>query len=147
MTNEVICRDKFGNEVKVSPEQLEWRVSVCGILLSSTGEVLFVQDESTKEWELPGGGIELEETAADALRREFQEETTLDIEVGKVIGFTEDFYYHKRDEKCYKTLRFCFVVTAENIDELPQTVKFMNPQTEKDSIKSISLALLKQMTL
>lgn len=145
MSKEIICRDKFGNEVKVSPEALEWRVSVCGILQSSDGKILFTQDETTKEWELPGGGIEFEESAEKALKREYLEETLQEIEVGKIVGFTQDFYYHRRDQKCYKTLRLCFLVTSTKISELPENTQFIDPQTTDVSIKTISLELIKQL--
>ena len=40
----------------------------------SDAGVLLVQDSKTKKWMLPGGGVELNESADDAIKREFCEE-------------------------------------------------------------------------
>lgn len=37
-------------------------------------------------WTMPGGGMELDEQPADTARREFREETGLDIELGALLG-------------------------------------------------------------
>lgn len=52
-----------------------WRVSVYGIAINEKNEVLAVRAKATKKWELPGGGVEIEEILEEALFREVFEET------------------------------------------------------------------------
>lgn len=58
-------------------------VSIKGVLIHDD-KVLLLKNER-EEWELPGGKLELGETSEDCLAREFEEETGLDITVGKIL--------------------------------------------------------------
>jgi 8-oxo-dGTP diphosphatase len=53
---------------------------------------------------LPGGHVELMETAEFAVRREAKEECDLQVGKTEMIGFTEDFY--PEDKKHYITIFF-----------------------------------------
>jgi len=68
------------------------RVRVCGIYIENN-KLLLVNhalDSSTSSfWYPPGGGVEFGETAADALKREFKEETGLKVDVGEMLFMNE----------------------------------------------------------
>lgn len=62
-------------------------VGVFACIKNERGEVLLVKDATRQElWTLPGGGPDLAELMPDALQREVHEETTLEIEVGTLLG-------------------------------------------------------------
>ena len=71
--------EKFGNRL---------RVRVCGICIEHK-EILLVNHQSLNEgndfWSPPGGGMEFGISAEENLKREFLEETGLNIEVGKFL--------------------------------------------------------------
>lgn len=50
------------------------------------------QPPSVGMWSLPGGRVALDETMADAVRREVQEETGLLVDVGDIAGVVERTY-------------------------------------------------------
>lgn len=61
-----------------------WPVSVKGVLV--WGDQVVVLRNERDEWELPGGRLELADaTPEDALRREFDEELGIDVEVGPLV--------------------------------------------------------------
>ncbi len=70
-----------------------FNVRVYGILINDNGEVL-ISDERTENvsfTKFPGGGLEYGEGLLDALKREYMEETGMEIEVIKHI-YTTDFW-------------------------------------------------------
>ncbi|MDQ6814153.1 MAG: NUDIX domain-containing protein [Bacteroidota bacterium] len=70
-----------------------FNVRVYGILMDSQKRVL-VSDEFIRGnyfTKLPGGGLEFGEGTRDCLKREFKEETNLDVTIGEHI-YTTDFF-------------------------------------------------------
>lgn len=56
------------------------------------GEILLVKrgtEPSKGKWSVPGGSIEWGETLTDALKREINEETGLEIEIIRLIGVSD----------------------------------------------------------
>lgn len=67
------------------------RVRVCGVCIEGD-RVLLVNHAGLRDgdfWAPPGGGVEFGETAVDALRREFLEETGLEISIGEFLFVCE----------------------------------------------------------
>jgi 8-oxo-dGTP diphosphatase len=69
-----------------------------GVIVVRDGKVLLIQrgrDPGRGLWAVPGGMVDLGETTRAAARREAQEETGLDVEVGEVFWVAE---YIGRDD-------------------------------------------------
>jgi 8-oxo-dGTP pyrophosphatase MutT (NUDIX family) len=58
-------------------------VSIKGVVLLA-GRVVLLENERS-EWELPGGKLEPGEDPAACLRREIEEELSLEVEVGEIL--------------------------------------------------------------
>jgi len=72
---------------------MKFNIRVYGILIDSKQRVL-VSDEYIRGnyfTKLPGGGLEFGEGTRDCLKREFKEETNLDVTIGEHI-YTTDFF-------------------------------------------------------
>jgi 8-oxo-dGTP pyrophosphatase MutT (NUDIX family) len=62
------------------------RVSATAFIRDEVGRVLLQQRSDNGFWNLPGGGLELGESVAEACVREVREETGLNVEIVRLIG-------------------------------------------------------------
>lgn len=77
MTKKILCHDVDDNKYEVAKRQLKFHPSVYGILIENNKIFL------SKQWDgydIPGGGINIDETIEQALKREFFEETGIKVE-------------------------------------------------------------------
>jgi 8-oxo-dGTP diphosphatase len=79
-----IIENTFGNRL---------RIRVCGLLVED-GKILLIKHEGLGDegylWAPPGGGMEFGTSADENLKREFKEETGLDIDVNQYL-FTHEY--------------------------------------------------------
>ncbi|MDD5599208.1 MAG: NUDIX hydrolase [Victivallaceae bacterium] len=92
-------RSRMGHECVFNP-------GVRAVILNEKGEVLLQCRTDTGRWGLPAGGVELGETALDALKREVFEETGLQILDAEPLalysGPEQRFKYPNGDEvQCF----------------------------------------------
>ena len=66
------------------------RVRVAGILIENNKILLIEHKKNDKKyWLIPGGGVDWGESTAEALIREYKEETNLDVTVDKFLFLSE----------------------------------------------------------
>ncbi len=76
------------------PEQYyKHRPGAYGIFTHPKGLLLTAQIGETVEWQLPGGGIEADESPIQALTREAYEETGWRVQVERKVGMYKRFVY------------------------------------------------------
>lgn len=141
----IVCKDKFGREYQVSKEQLQFRIAVCGILKRSNS-VFLISDPTTKKLELPGGAVEKGESLEEALLREFQEETGIEIRIKEPLTFRESFYYIRNPDTPFHTVRLFFSVIPVNLPTRTANGSFVNVnKLTQDNTTELTYSVLKQL--
>ena len=105
LSNKIIkAYDLYGNEHRRELKNFKFRASAYGVLVEN-GKVLLKRHPAIEKFDLPGGGIELDETIPEGLVREFKEETGLSVEIGKIL-FAEDSFFTYNGEDAHGILIF-----------------------------------------
>ena len=103
-----------------------FNIRVYGVLLDSRNRLL-VSDEFIRGsyfTKLPGGGLELGEGTRDCLKREFMEETGLDVRVGEHLYTTDFFQISAFNNKDQIVSIYYYVHATEPIVVPVKTVPF-----------------------
>ncbi len=97
----------------------KFTIRVYGILLDENKRVLLSDEFIRGDYftKFPGGGLELGEGTRDCLKREFKEETGLDITVDEHI-YTTDYYQQSAFNSNDQIISIYYFVTAENVNGL-----------------------------
>jgi ADP-ribose pyrophosphatase YjhB (NUDIX family) len=65
-------------------------VAVGAVVCNDRGEILLIERTDNGLWALPGGAQEIGESVKEAVRREVQEETGIEVEVTALTGIYSD---------------------------------------------------------
>lgn len=133
------CKNNFGKLVSVPLEKFFFRPSVYGLIVDGEKIVTLRNKGNGKIW-FPGGGVEIGEKIDEALKREIKEETGLDVEIGKMVLFKENFFYYQPLDEAYHAFLLFFVCGVKNKKIIPDDkvddLESKNPRwTEISSIK------------
>ena len=110
-----------------------FNVRVYGILLDPE-KGLLVSDEFIRGnyiTKLPGGGLEIGEGTRDCLKREFKEETNLDVTIGDHI-YTTDFFQQSAFNENHQIISIYYFVHTDQIASLKtSTIPFDFTENQK----------------
>src|SRR6266487_411503 len=94
-------------------------IRVYGILMDENKRVLISDEFIRGDYftKFPGGGLEFGEGTRDCLKREFKEETGLDVTVGEHI-YTTDYFQISAFNKEHQIISIYYFVHADDMNEL-----------------------------
>ncbi|HJT55565.1 MAG TPA: NUDIX domain-containing protein [Ktedonobacteraceae bacterium] len=128
-----------------------FRIGVFAVIFDEQGRILLGHRRDTDWWNLPGGGMEKGETVDEALCREVQEETGLEVEVRQLVGV------YSKPQKQEVVLTFRCHITGGSIhateeiieskyftpDALPRNTLPKHRQRVEDALLNQSAAIIR----
>ena len=125
-----------------------FNIRVYGVLMDDKNNIL-VSDEYVRGnyfTKFPGGGLELGEGTRDCLKREFKEETGLEVEIGEHI-YTTDFYQPSAFRSADQIISIYYIVSCKDLSGLITSVIPFNlskeitedPQAAGESFRWVAL--------
>jgi len=87
-----------------------------GILANKRNEILLQKRSDFNSWRLPGGALEFGETAEEACKREYLEETGLKVAVKSLLGVSTNYIQHYPNGDIAQTVVIEFIV--ESIEKI-----------------------------
>lgn len=115
-----IFRNSNYEDVPYNGSPITWRISVYGICIVEN-KLLLVNHKDEKLYDVPGGGVELDETLEEGLAREGLEEAGWQIKPKKLLFTVTDWFYHELEKKFYRTLQIYHVVEGKKVAEPTDT--------------------------
>lgn len=83
---------------------------VGGVLVNNKNEILLQKRSDFSSWGLPGGALEFGESAKEACKREFLEETGLKVRVKSLLGVSINFIQHYPNQDISQAVTMEFIV-------------------------------------
>jgi 8-oxo-dGTP pyrophosphatase MutT (NUDIX family) len=101
----IVCNTLSGHPRRVAAAKLIFRPSVYAII-PSDGRIVLMTMQSTGQYGVPGGAVELGERREAALMREVREETGLQVTVGRLLHVEETFFYYEPTRQAFHQFSF-----------------------------------------
>lgn len=117
-------------------DKRRFRLRAAAIIIEN-GAVLFATNDAEDYYYTIGGGVQLSETAEEAVRREVKEETGVEYEIERLAFIQENFF--KRDDGKLKDLSchevtFYFLMKPRGTRQLNSHGKIANNTTEEKMV-------------
>lgn len=96
---------------------------VCGIV-TKDGKILAMRDERSPYYYLPGGRVMMNETAEQAVIREFQEELACTPAIQRPLWLNQAFFTEDVDQTQYHELCLYFLLDIADTDILSRGERF-----------------------
>jgi molecular chaperone GrpE len=117
-------------------------LTVKGVVLRDDGKILLLKRSKKSlnpgKWDLPGGTLEKGETLEEALLREIEEETGLEVEVGEIIGTAEFNKESKNFSEEKRGLRYLTYYSGDDEVELSEEHQDFKWLTVDEALEELS---------
>ncbi len=116
-------------------------------IITQDEKILTIRVNDADYYHLPGGHVEIGETSADALLREIQEETGMEIALDKLVVVHEQFY-QKKDGANHSVI-FYYLAKPQGKVKTENSVRMEQGRTKmiKNELRWVTRDELKQIDL
>lgn len=104
-------------DVSFKTNEGKFNYRVCAVMIDN-GRILAMRDERSPYYYLPGGRVEMGETAEHAVVREVQEELNITPKIIRPLWLNQAFFTEDVDGQNYHELCVYFLVDISNTDIL-----------------------------
>ena len=94
--------------------KIKFKVRVNGILMNN-GKMLILRMNNVLPYCCPGGHVMMGEDSMTAMKREFEEETGIKVEIEKLIAIIENFF-NSKDVECHE-ISFYYLLKANEFKD------------------------------
>lgn len=109
-------------DILLQTDDFVFDVRTAGVLIRD-GKILVQRERHGNEYALPGGHVQLGETTADALMREYKEETGADIRLQRLLWTEECFW--EWNGKTHHNLTYYYLIDLCDGATIPDDGKFV----------------------
>lgn len=104
-------------------ENGKFNYRVCGVIIHNN-HLLAMRDKRSPYYYLPGGRVELHETAEDAILRELREELLIDAEIIRPLWINQGFFVEDVTKERFHELCIYFLIDISDTDLLERGTSF-----------------------
>lgn len=110
-------------DITFKTDEGRFNYRVCAIIVNEN-KLLAMQDERSPYYYLPGGRVNLHETAEGAVLREIREELEIDAEIIRPLWFNQSFFIEDVNKERYHEICLYFLIDISNTKLLEKGEKF-----------------------
>lgn len=111
-------------DITFRTENGKFNYRVCAVMISQ-GKILAMHDERSPYYYLPGGRVEMGETAEHAVVREIEEELRITPKIVRPLWLNQSFFVEEVDHLPYHELCVYFLMDFSHTSLLEKGEKFM----------------------
>ena len=117
-------------DVTFKTDDGKFNYRVCAVIISD-GKILAMHDERSPYFYLPGGRVEVGETAEHAVIREVEEELHITPKIVRPLWLNQAFFTEDVDNQNYHELCIYFLMDVSETDILSKGEKFPSKEDKR----------------
>lgn len=110
-------------DITFNTDEGRFNYRVCAIIINDN-KILAMHDERSPYYYLPGGRVNLHETAESAVLREIREELEIDAKIIRPLWFNENFFVEDVTKERYHEICLYFLMDISKTKLLEKGEKF-----------------------